>query len=130
MSNDGYIRMPFAKVELIHLIHLISGVDEDVPAAGTEEVVLITITGYTEWISEDIPPITLGWDWQMHGHNHHTRLRRVSEPRGNLMLQGIDQLDLGHAKTATLLEAYIDRLNWETETLKYLNERYGVAAAP
>ena len=121
MPNDGYIRLPFTEVKKLFLIHLISGVDQDVPTITSHGAVPTAITGYTEWVSNSAPAITIGWDWQMHALDHCVQLKSLSEPRSNLMLQSVNFSDVGHLKTATLLEAFIDGLSWESEVLKYIN---------
>lgn len=121
MFNDGYIRLSFAEVKKLCLIHLISGVDRDTPDITSHGAVPTAITGYTEWVSNNDPAITIGWDWQMHASDHCVQLKSLSEPRSNLMLQSANLSDVGHLKTATLLEAFIDGISWESEVLRYIN---------
>lgn len=124
VSMDGYIRLSFAELQTVHLIHLISGLDEDSPAELSGGAILLAITGYTEWVSNTLPAITIGWDWQMDVVHGHVRLRRVSEPRSNIMLQAASRLDVGAEKTVALLEAFIDALNWQVDTHKHIDTRY------
>jgi len=112
LSNDGYIRLTLRQLQAVPLHHLLSGLDEDCSA---------TITGYTEWLSEGSPAITLGWDWCMVGQ---ARLQRVEDPRSNLMLVDDHGSDLGFDATLTALSAFVDALEWQKTTLSALEERY------
>lgn len=124
VSMDGYIRLSFAELQGVHLIHLISGLDEDSPAELSGGAILLAITGYTEWVSNTLPAITIGWDWQMEVVHDHVRLCRISEPRSNIMLQDAGRLDVGTEKTVALLEAFIDALNWQVDAQMHIDTRY------
>lgn len=124
MSDTGYVRLSFEELQNLILVHLISGMDEDGPAQLSDNATETAIGGYTEWVSTGSPVITLGWDWQMLFENKFIRLRRISEPRSNVMLQSPARLDLGHDKTVTLLETFIDAYNWQPEALEQINARY------
>jgi hypothetical protein len=128
MSDTGYIYLTFAQLQEVCLVHLISGMDEDGGPDQLDAAVATAITGYTEWISEGNVTITIGWDWQMLPDKKTIRLYRVSEPSSNLMLQSANGIDLGPKKTTILLETFIDGINWESETLKYINIRYDAGA--
>lgn len=121
---DGYIRLSFAELQTVHLIHLISGLDEDSPAELSGGAILLAITGYTEWVSNTLPALSIGWDWQMDVVRDHVRLRRISEPRSNILLQDASRLDVGTDKTVALLEAFVDALNWQDGAQKHIDTRY------
>lgn len=123
-SDTGYIRLAYAELQDIRLIHLVSGMDEDVPDAGTDGAVPTAITGYTEWVAAESPVVSIGWDWQMLADHSQVQLTRVGGASSNVMLQGAGHIDLGHAKTALLLEALIDNLVWQAATLEYVSVRY------
>ena len=124
MSDDGLIRMSFSDLQKIRLLHLISGLDEDTPADTACCAVPTLITGYTEWVTEGRAAVTLGWDWKMLAASRKVALLRVGEPRSNVMLLDAAQHDLGHVKTSTLLEAFIDGFGWQDSALEHLNTRY------
>ena len=63
IAPDGYIRLTFEEFRKISLIHLISGLDEDELVSLQEGATITEITGYTEWVSDTIPTISIGWDW-------------------------------------------------------------------
>lgn len=108
----------------ICLIHLISGVDEDGPDDIADYAVPTLITGYTEWIGEGEPELTIGWDWKMTFESSCVRLVRVSEPSSNVAMHGDDGSDLGPAATAHHLANKVDGFNWQEEALQYINIRY------
>ena len=124
VSESGYIHLSFAELQDISLIHLISGVDEDMAGMPAEGATPTAITGYTEWIADGKQGVSIGWDWQMQGDSHHVQLTRISDASSNVMLQSEARMDLGTVKTALLLEVLIDGLNWQPITLNYVNERY------
>jgi hypothetical protein len=114
LSNDGYIRLSFVEIQAIGLTHLISELDQDAPTLRCDGAMATAITGYTEWISTTKPVITIGWDWQMDAPGKHVQLRRINEPRSNLMLCDADQVDAGPEKTIAALERLIDVLDWQS----------------
>lgn len=124
LSEDGYIRLSFSRLETIRLMHLISGLDEDAPETVSSGAMSTTITGYTEWISCTTPIITIGWDWLMETFGAPLTLIRIGEPRSNIMLEDSGKLELGPIKTAALLEVFIDALDWQMEVLEHIDLRY------
>ncbi len=124
MSDTGYIRLSLAALQEICLVHLVSGVDEDGPGQAHAGAVPTAIAGYTEWITQGSPVITVGWDWQMLSEQHRVLLKRVSAPSSNVMLQNADHADLGPVNTALLLENYVDGFDWQSKALEFINIRY------
>src|SRR5437773_634210 len=120
VSEDGYIRLSFPEMQHIDLRHLITGLDEDTPPTCSGDAQLTTITGYTEWITTTVPAVTIGWDWQLDTALNRLRLRRVNQPRSNLMLQDIHQTDLGPVKTGAMLEVFVDQLNWQAHVQEHI----------
>jgi hypothetical protein len=126
-STDGLIHLSIDELRSIPLIHLISGMDEDGVASAY-------ITGYTEWISQSAPVVSIGWDWKMVAENKQVRLERVGEPRSNLFVYSNmykdDQQDKittfpdGYTNSIDMLCAYVDSLEWHAVTLAHIRERY------
>ena len=102
---DGYVRLTLEQFQAIPLVHLLSGLDPDEFPPLHEGASRTDISGYTEWVSETTPVITLGWDWRMEGASGQARYLRTGFPRSNIMLVDDRRRDLGSAKTAKLLEA-------------------------
>lgn len=125
ISDTGYIRLLYSELQNQTLVHLISGLDEDGPDLPQDGAVPTAITGYTEWVSEGRPVITVGWDWQMLSDHSNIGLHRVGGPSSNVMLVSPGSVDLGPQKTAVLLETFIDGFDWQPVTLEYVSTRYG-----
>lgn len=124
VSEDGYIRLLFAELQVVHLFHLISGLDEETPTASFDGATSTAIRGYTEWVSHLTPAITIGWDWQMEADHHYILLRRIGEPRSNIMLLDANRKDFTQLKMVALLEAFVDALKWQTEVREHIGNRY------
>ena len=133
MADTGCVRLSFRQMQDVVLKHLISGIDEDGPDNPSDNASVTAIGGYTEWVSQDSPIITLGWDWQMLSDDCLIRLERVSEPRSNVMMLSPALTDLGYEKSLLLLGTFIDTFDWQAETLYFINTRYSTfvpAASP
>lgn len=125
VSDDGYIRLSFAKLERTPLIHLISGLDESCPRTSSGDATPTEIAGYTEWVSNTSKvAISIGWDWKMEIVNSQILLRKINKPYSNIMLQHGHLIDSGQTKTAMQLESLIDTLNWQIEVRNYIDVRY------
>ena len=121
---DGYVRLTLEQFQAIPLVHLLSGLDPDEFPPLHEGASQTDISGYTEWVSETAPIITLGWDWRMEGASGQTRYLRTGLPRSNIMLLDDLRRDLGSAKTAKLLEAAIDKTAWQAAVQRHITDRY------
>lgn len=124
VSDDGYIRLTFAELRQIHFLHFASGLDDVDASLIQASAAHSEITGYTEWLSDTTPTITIGWDWVMHFQNGRIRLRRVGEPRSNVMLQDADGRDVGTQQCSLLQEMFVDRLPWEPAVERAIHSRY------
>jgi len=125
LSLDGYVRMTFEQFQQVTLSHLISGLDEDMPAELPQGATVSVISGYTEWVSDTIPTISIGWDWVLQASHHGDRYyQRSSDPRSNLMLIDAKQIDIGPIKTAVLLGKAIDDFEWQNTVEQFISNRY------
>jgi hypothetical protein len=124
ISPDGYIRLSVSQLASIKLVHLISGLDEDMPPFQGESAAATAITGYTEWVSTTTPAISMGWDWTMEVVNGQVRPARLGEPRSNCMLVDEGNGDLGPAKSNAALAEFVDTLPWQSETESQIASRY------
>ena len=70
------------------------------------------ITGYTEWVTDNTPTISMGWDWQLGSTTNPEQLIRISEIRSNIMLHNHEKIELGVQKTNEFLEKIIEKFNW------------------
>jgi hypothetical protein len=125
IAADGYIRLTFDEFRRIELVHLISGLDEDAYEQPLDGAIQTDITGYTEWVSNTTPAISIGWDWMIKiTPNAKSIYQRSSEPRSNVMLIDTHGQDFGFSKSATLIETVIDDWGWKELVHKYINQRY------
>jgi len=121
LSEDGYVRMTFEAFQQTELVHLFSGMDEDRPSANGIGANLSAITGYTEWISNSVPAITIGWDWKLAGGQGTASLIHAGIPGSNLMFLDQHNHDLGPERTRQLLVNWLDIFRWQSETLRALS---------
>ncbi|WCE93258.1 DUF4902 domain-containing protein [Acidithiobacillus ferriphilus] len=125
LSPDGYVRLTPEQFQAIPMVHLLSGLDPDEPLPLHEGASQTDISGYTEWVSETAPVITLGWDWRMEGASAgQARYLRTGLPRSNIMLVDNLRQDLSPANTAKLLEAAIDKTAWQVAVQRQIMDRY------
>lgn len=125
ISSDSYIRLTFERFRKITFVHLVSGLDDDKPAMLQKGTIFTEITGYTEWVSETTPTISIGWDWMIQPTQEKEGFyKRISEPRSNLMLIDSQQQDFGPVKTAMLIETVIDEIVWQNVIQQYISKRY------
>ncbi|NNM82657.1 MAG: DUF4902 domain-containing protein [Burkholderiales bacterium] len=123
VSKDGYIRMTFRELHDLELVHLASGLDEEDHDRGFEAAQHTEITGYTEWITETTPAITIGWDWKLEISGNRPRLIKCDLPRSNIMLISGDE-DSGPEITATLLDIFLDSISWQSKVYEQIGLRY------
>jgi hypothetical protein len=124
LGPDGLVRLTLDEVLSTPLIHLISGVDQEVrgklPRCGT----VTSVTGYTEWRSAAEPVIVVGWDWKSVCKQGRPQLSRVGPPRCNVMLVDHDQEDFDWDKQLEILGTVIDAMDWEHQTQATIRDRY------
>jgi hypothetical protein len=124
LSEDGYVRLKLETLLVTPLVHFISGLDEDSPIPSKEGGSLARISGYTEWVSPQMPVITLGWDWWLNVTQGQYAYERLGVPQCNIMLVDDMQRDLGTAETSVILNKIIDGLAWQEEVHMHICNRY------
>lgn len=105
------------------LRHLWSGLDPEDSAPLYTGAIETRITGYTEWVSETTPVLTIGWDWQLQGASGHVHYLRMGSCRTNIMLVDAFHKDCGAVKTSQMLQAAIDEEDWQMAVRQQLTER-------
>lgn len=124
VSEDGYIRLSFHELQRVQLHHLLSGLYETEANPPFQGVTQAIIAGYTEWLSDTSPKITIGWDWQMEFVDRRTRLNRVGMLHSNIMLQDAHRKDIGAEKSLLLLELRMDEMDWQSVVMEAIYLRY------
>ena len=131
LSSDGYIRLTFEQFLRLRLAHLCSGLDESEIrlTPGAEGACATTISGYTEWVSDDLPArpmVTIGWSWALVGRNGGVRCVPVDPPGHNLMFLDTQGRDVGLRATTALLYHWLERFDWQSEVLFAVNAQVPV----
>ena len=111
VSPDGYVRISEKALDAIVFYHLFSSLDETESTMPDGDA---SLTGYTEWMTNTQPGITLGWDWALHTCDTCRSLRRTGTPRFNIMVtNSLGDRDLGVSMTIFHLKRLIDSLPWQ-----------------
>jgi len=125
MFDTADLRMPFQALQQRCLEHLISGLDEnDMPPPSGEAAIPCQLSGYTEWVSQEQPALTIGWDWELLAGLDKIALRRVGQPRSNICLSVQPGGDCDWPQSDALLSRFVDGYNWQDETLLNIQSRY------
>jgi len=121
LSRDGYVRMTFEAFRQTEISHWLSGIDDDRPSTSGTGASYSAITGYTEWVSNSVPTITIGWDWKLICESGTASLIHAGIPGSNLMFLDQHNHDLGPERTRQLLVSWLDIFSWQSETLRALS---------
>ncbi len=120
LSPDGYIRMQFACLAKLSLVHLYSDSDSDFLQELKVQTVSARIAGFCEWQSETEPAVSLGWGWFIHSQSD--RMMLAPDPvRSNVMLIDAQGYDLGQRQTANLFYAWLGEFDWRNTVGGFLN---------
>lgn len=124
-SLDGYVRLTLADVLKVRLRHLLSELDfQSMPIRLGTGASAVSITGFTEWVSDTFPALSFGWDWQLDGSDSRVKYLRSSPIRSNVMLIDEQRRDVGSVATAARLCDALDRLNWQEAVQNNITSRY------
>lgn len=123
LSPDGTLRLQFDQLRALTLVHLVSGVDEDMSSIDPNAASVRIVTGYTEWVNEGKARLTLGWDFKLQTNGAKRTLARVDEPRSNIVLLDQNLVELGRHATGVLLSQFVDALAWQDATLNAIKLR-------
>lgn len=125
VSTDGYIRLTLDELQAVALMHLSSGLDGSEAMQSPGATIATDITGFTEWVSQGTPAISIGWDWEMTGQDSQCRLHLLNHPRSNLMLiQNSNRIDVGQRANLALLKEFVNQLLWQDDVIRFLTQQY------
>ena len=124
LGTDGLIRLTLNEVLSTPMVHLTSGVDQELPGQHPLCGSVTSLTGYTEWRSVAEPAIVMGWDWVSVCEQGQLRLARVGLPRCNIMLIDHASEDLVWHRQLEILGTVIDAMDWARETQATVAQRY------
>ncbi|HYD80169.1 MAG TPA: DUF4902 domain-containing protein [Paucimonas sp.] len=112
VSHDGYIRLSLRNLSEIPFVHLASDLDTGILEELQMQTVPAQTAGYSEWISNTTPAISLGWSWFVHSDSR--RLLPAPEAvRSNVMLIDARGYDLGPTATSFLFTTWLATHDWE-----------------
>ena len=120
MSSNGLIHLTMEELLSIPLHHLVSGIDEDnehpIKRCGT----VVSISGYTEWVSTTQPGVSIGWDWHLQPSRLGGQWTRIGLPRTNVMLQSKISRHLDWQVNLLVLATVVDSLPWQEQVIQSL----------
>lgn len=122
LRPNGLVLLSPAELDGVVFIHLTSALDDVETASTTQCGSQTIITGYTEWITQGQPPLTLGWDWELSAeHDTPPRPKRLGPPRTNLCLTSSEGQQLDWEHNLVQLGRWIDeRLIWAPTVMEQL----------
>ena len=112
VSRDGYIRTVPTRIASLRFVHLASACDRTLLAELKANAVPAFAAGYTEWVSETAPTVSLGWDWYWDVISNRFLLA-TNDVRSNVMLVDAHGYDLGMNRTAQLICMWLTQLEWQ-----------------
>jgi hypothetical protein len=125
-ARDGYLRVTGDKLQQVRLEHLLSGLDDEAPGSMTRGVgaAVATLAGFTEWVGDRKPVVSVGWDWRAADRHGAPRYLRVGPPRSNLMLVDARGCDLGFEFTSVHVGCWLDQQCWQESVALFLSKMY------
>lgn len=120
MSQDGYFRLSFKQLPSINLHHLHSGLDPERNIEPINYDRASAIEGYTEWITQTVPSISLSWDWKLSIDNKNIICTLAGHPYSNIQITSCSNQDLPEPVSQELLKALIENISWEDTVISYI----------
>ena len=133
MNVDYCVRITERRLLSLQLIHLESGIDlsqgDDVSDRSQIDAIESELTGYSEWLDQNSPEISIGFDWVM-GAPHGLLAVRERSIRTNLMLVDESGADLGLEATTQACEQLLRSGAWHAAVLDTIDRVSRLQAAP
>lgn len=120
VSPDGYIRIRLSNLDVLPFVHLFSESDDGFLQELQSQTIPARCAGFSEWISDTTPPISIGWGWFVHSDSERMLLA-PDGVRSNVMLIDTQGYDLGPQKTASLFGAWLSAFEWQPAVSTALN---------
>jgi len=121
LSPDGYIRLRLSSLSTISFMHFFSESDDAFLLELQSQTITASSAGFSEWVSDTCPPISLGWGWFIHEDSDRMMLA-PDGVRSNVMLIDVQGYDLGPHKTVSLFSAWLSGFEWQTAVCTALND--------
>ncbi|GAA3928407.1 DUF4902 domain-containing protein [Litoribacillus peritrichatus] len=124
LSQDGYIRVTQSVLKTIALKHLDSGIYDDPVAIHHNQNITCEVTGYTEWISETIPLLSIGWDWKLDYKKQSLAYVMTGNPYSNVIVQDNNFSDLDQYDSLNFLSDLINKIEWSSQISTLITKKY------
>lgn len=123
LRPNGLVLLSSAELDGVVFIHLTSALDDAESDSATRCGTATVITGYTEWMAQGLPPLTIGWDWKLvTAHDTPILPRRLGLIRTNICLTSSEGHQLDWEHNLMQLSRWIDkRLVWVPTVMEQLS---------
>ena len=124
VSNDGYVRITKHAMSMIPMKHLDSGLFAPSILLNSEVDGTCEISGYTEWISETAPSISIGWNWTLNYLSYPHAYEITGLPYSNVLLLDEYSRELSEIASLKALARIVDKTPWATEIERHITQKY------
>ena len=124
VSPDGYVRMTYDLLQKEVFQHFDSGLYLEQQNSTITNDKASEMCGYTEWITEGTPQLSMGWDWKFQHSATVPSFVMVGLPYTNILIQKDNFEDLSQQASLGLLSQHIESLNWSAPLLRHITKRY------
>ena len=111
LTENGLVLVAVADFMQISFNHLLTALDEEPRDQQSDCGRVAHITGYTEWLSDGYPQLTVGWDWILDERGQGHAPNRLGPPRTNVKLIDLDgqvlPWDANLQKLGQLIDAHL-----------------------
>lgn len=104
--------MSIARLNALSFEHLYSESDADFLQELKEQTLPACDAGFSEWKSDTVPSISIGWGWFIHSQSRRLLLA-PDAVRSNVMLVDALGYDLGQQQTSHLFGAWLSIFAWQ-----------------
>lgn len=125
ITTDFRIKVHLDFFENLEFVHLHSAPYEEPVSERPLGGILTVINGYTEWISNISPVISIGWDWELCYRNAICEYVKTGPAFSNIAFHS---KDLVHPilneeeQMQYLLDKKIAQIGWENKILQYITQ--------
>ncbi len=122
VSGDGFVRISYDEFNKMTFNHTHS---ELVCNISDETSNYTDLRGFTEWISNTAPAVSISWDWKFETKINPAQYVLTGMPFSNIMFVNDDKDgDFGTEKSLMILKEYINTLKWQDTFIKFMNSKY------
>ncbi len=122
LTENGLVLIDATGLMQITFKHLVTSLDDDQSDSQFDCGRVANLTGYTEWLSENHPYLTIGWDWVIDARDQFRVPRRLGTPRTNVNLVGEDDQALPWNESLEQLGKLMETLLPWQQTVYILGE--------